>query len=407
VRILVVSVWFPYPATNGSKLRAYGLLRYLGARHDVALLTFAEPGEADADAVEHLHSFCRSVRVQEGNPHKVRQPLRARDLLQPVPRSYVSTFDASMSALVAESLPGCDVVVALEVGGAVHVRPHTGRPRVFEEAEVTIIRERWLRSKSRDRLRAGLTWWKTARFFRRLVDEFDHTTVVSELERQTLLFVGCEASRISVVPNAVDGILAPGALPARVPGRLVYNGALTYEANLDAVRFFVRDILPRVQVSQPRAHLWVTGGFERADTTGIADRPGVVLTGFIADIRSAVGSSEACVVPLRVGGGTRLKVLEAMAAGTPVVSTSKGIEGLDVVHGRDVLVADDPSAFAAHVVRVLSDRGLADGLAANGRTRVEQLYTWARSGERLEEAIALAIDRFGARRAPRSRGATR
>jgi glycosyltransferase involved in cell wall biosynthesis len=119
---------------------------------------------------------------------------------------------------------------------------------------------------------------------------------------------------------------------------------------------------------------------------------GVILTGYLNDIRPCVAQSWACVVPLRVGGGTRLKILEAMALGTPVVSTSKGAEGLEATHGDDILIADMPAEFADAVLRLLDDKALRARLAANGRRLVESRYGWEVIGEKLDQLLRKVVE---------------
>jgi glycosyltransferase involved in cell wall biosynthesis len=171
------------------------------------------------------------------------------------------------------------------------------------------------------------------------------------------------------------------------PDTLIYSGALTYSANFDAMEFFLNDIFPRVKASHPEVSLRITGGCNGVDVDRLPLDNRVQLTGYLEDIRPTVAQSWGCVVPLRKGGGTRLKILEAMALGTPVVSTAKGAEGLEVTHEQDILIADTPDAFGRTVVRLLNDVNLRARLSANGRKLVEERYSWGSSAQKLEELI--------------------
>ena len=186
--------------------------------------------------------------------------------------------------------------------------------------------------------------------------EVDHLTVVSEPERQAVIRMGVPAGRISVVPNGADALDLARPLASQEPDTAVYSGALSFSANYDAVRWLLAEIWPIVVRARPGARLVITGSTAGVDLSTLPSVPGVVFSGFVDDIKTLVATRAACVVPLRTGGGTRLKVLEALALGTPVVSTSKGGEGLDVQNGWHVLIADSPDAFAAAIVKVF-ERG--------------------------------------------------
>jgi len=400
MRLLAVSSWFPSPPDNGSKLRAYHLLAHLAARHEVTLLSFAEPGEG-ASAPD-LERMCEAVHVVAGNPFKPRAPLATRGLFDAMPRSFRQTYSPEMQQLVDDAVVRTDAAVAFQLGAGLYLRGHATVPRVLDEIETTVIQNRYRsRPIGTARLRAGLTWWKFSRYVRTLVGCFDQTTVVSAIERQQLLALGCDPARVHVVPNGVDeGALLEPNTPA--PGSMIYAGSLRYSANYEAVEYFVRAILPRIHVARPDAHLTVTGDVHGVDL-GPLSRPGVAFTGRLPDVRGEVTRSAVSVVPLKTGGGTRLKILEALALGTPVVSTSKGAEGLDVAPGEDILIADTPQAFAAQVIRVLDEVPLRRLLAANGRRLVSRAYTWTHIGTQLDAVLQSAIDVHGARSGTPSR----
>jgi len=392
LNLLVVSTWWPYPPDNGSRLRAYHLLQELSKQCRITLIGFGDPsGEAH---IEPLRAYCdrveaiRPTRRTEGG-HGV------RGLLSPVPRHYVQTESATMRSRLAELVASHDAALGLQIDAARYLVDHRDLPRVFEEVEVTMLREQFTSARGPARLRYGMTWWKFSRFIRSVVDAFDLATVVSAEEREQLRQIGCDVDRVAIVPNGVE---AAGTLPpADRADRLIYPGSVMYAANLDAVRYFVCDILPLIRRVRPGVSFWVTGATDGVDVSDLAV-PGVTFTGRLPDVRPAIAGSAACVVPLRVGGGTRLKVLEAMAIGTPVVSTPKGIEGLDVAPERHVIVAESPQAFATQVLRVMDDPTLVARLTRDARQLVNERYAWGPIGEALAGVIADAVRHQAARR---------
>jgi glycosyltransferase involved in cell wall biosynthesis len=397
MRLVVASSWWPYPPTNGSKLRAWHLLGELTRRHDITLCSFAEDGEAQPENVAALRERCRDVQVLPGNPHKPGGPLSWRGYLGSMPRSYAQTFSPRMARCVADATAGADAVIAFQIGTALYLnsRGHRHRPpRIFDEAEATTIRDQ---ARTGAGTLAGwrqhLTWCKYAAFTRQLVASTTRTTVVSERERQCLGDAGCDVSRIAIVPNGVSREHLDVSVP-KSAGTLIYSGSLTYAPNFDAVQFFVTEVLPRVRAARSRVTLSVTGSHAGVSLHPL-ERDGVTFTGLVPDIEWRVARSEICVVPLRLGGGTRLKILEAMALGTPVVSTSKGAEGLDLKQGEHLLIADGPDAFARAVIDLLEDPDRARALAANARRLIAERYTWNRIGLQLEAILeeAVAVER--------------
>jgi glycosyltransferase involved in cell wall biosynthesis len=172
---------------------------------------------------------------------------------------------------------------------------------------------------------------------------------------------------------------------------MVFAGSATYAPNYDAAQFLVRDIYPSIRKTEPGATLQITGALPGPDRP-LPEASGVRFTGHVRDIRPLIAQSWVSVVPLRLGGGTRLKILESMAIGTPVVATSKGAEGLDVRDGVNILVADEPGLFAQRVLSVLASGELREKLAIGGSDLVRSTYDWGIVGARLDAVIREAAN---------------
>ena len=229
------------------------------------------------------------------------------------------------------------------------------------------------------RQRTALRSAKLVRFLLQLSRSHRYCATASVQDRADLdALVGGWPGETRVIPNCIE--LGSYANIAPNPGAchaLIFSGNLTFGPNLDAMRFFLAEIWPLVRAEQPSSHLKITGHADRAALGPLADDSQVILTGYLPDVRQAVADAMVSVAPLRTGGGTRLKILEAMAIGTPVVATSKGAEGLDVRHEEHLLIADEPRVFAECVVRLLRDADLRRNLAANARALVAARYDWA------------------------------
>jgi glycosyltransferase involved in cell wall biosynthesis len=389
MHILFISRWFPCPPDNGSKIRVFNLLKQLSKSHKITLLSFAQEPVSKESLLE-MESYCHSVHIVSYKEFKPNHLKALLGIFSSRPRSIVDTYSLEMQTLVknVSAHNYFDVVVASQVDCAPYALLLEQTPRVFEEIELAVIHERFVRQRSHiSRARHGLTWWKQSRFLSRLLRDFEGATVVSERERDLVIRIMPEYERLAVVPNGVDLEANTGEFGAPQPDTLIYSGALTYDANLDAMEFFLRYIFPLVETQHPSVSLRITGRHDGVPVERLPLGQGVELTGYLDDVRPAVAQSWACVVPLCMGGGTRLKILEAMALGTPVVSTSKGAEGLEVTPGEDILIADKPAEFADAVLRLLSDETLRAKLSTNGRKLVRERYGWDQIGRKLEHFL--------------------
>ena len=205
-------------------------------------------------------------------------------------------------------------------------------------------------------------------------------------------------SGIAVVPNGIDlSEFAPGGRPPR-PGTIVFSGLMSYYPNQQAVRWFLDDIFPLVLQKVPTARFVVAGAAPPRWLTARADER-LEVTGWVPDIRPYLRQAAVVIAPLRVGGGTRVKILEAQATARPVVSTALGAEGLNLRHDESVLIADDAASFASRVVDVLRDRELAERIGRAGRRHVEDHFDWNQIGEALSRCLDSRLG-LTARRAP-------
>ena len=197
-----------------------------------------------------------------------------------------------------------------------------------------------------------------------------------------------------VIPNAADvEYYRPRSSDSPPDGRtVVFFGHLSYFPNVDAVTYLVREIWPRIAEVNPEARLKIIGGQAPPSLLALS-QPGVEVTGFVSDLRPHLAAAAAVVVPLRLGGGTRLKIVEAMAMGTAIVSTSLGAEGIDAVPGRDLLIEDEPAAFAQAVNRLLAEPALAARLGQSARRLAVQQYAWSGAAGALENFYREILDR--------------
>ncbi|MCC6177939.1 MAG: glycosyltransferase [Chloroflexi bacterium] len=379
MRVLFLSRWYPYPADNGAKIRVFNLLRQLSRRHEVSLVTFAESTDrVDDETLTVLLSTCDDVQVVPYRPFFPSVGRALRGLLSSTPSYLVDTFSQEFASAVESRLStrDIDLVICSELATMPYARRPGGAPALVDELMLSMFRPDGQRSHQLAELRSHLTWARLRRYVRCVLPGFAACTVTSRYDRRLVQATVPAYDQVHVVPNAVDLTIYDGVSNAPDPDTAVFAGALTYRANLDGIAWFSREVGPRLRLRVPRFRVRITGSTRGVDLVALAGAPEVEFTGYVADIRPVIARAGVSVVPIWQGGGTRLKILESMALGTPVVSTSKGAEGLAVSHGQDILLADDPEDFAACVEAVLRDAKLRTRLAENARRLVESQYDW-------------------------------
>ena len=398
LKILFLSTFFPYPLDTGAAIRVNYLLRALAERHTVHLVSFMPRPESET-FIPTLNEWGIEVEVLRRDPFR-RDPVKAiLGHFSLKPRDVIACYSPEMMALATEvsRRQQFDVVIASFTNTAPYALAIDATTKVLEEHNFMTS---WMEERYRTqrawlpRLARWITWQKCWRHERWLYPQFDLCSMVSERDRQAVekAIPECKG-RVVTVPNGVDIEKNQPEMAEPQPDTLVFNGGLFYEANLDAMQYFLSAIMPVLSAARPNLKLKITGRTEVVDLGRLQLNENVILTGYLEDIRPTVAGSWACVVPLRSGGGSRLKILEAMALGVPVISTSKGAEGLEVTPERDLLIADDPHAFTRQTLRLLGDPDLRQRLAIQGRTVVEASYGWDQIAKSFRTLVEAAVQR--------------
>ncbi|MCB9139518.1 MAG: glycosyltransferase [Caldilineaceae bacterium] len=398
MRVLFLSTWFPYPFDNGSKLRVYYLLRSLAQQHEVTLLSFAF-ATAQPDEPGKLRDWCRNIQIVPTDPFVVNKAGSLRTFLSI--RPVASRPVPAMSQLIYDALHSrpYDVVIAstgMMIDYALTAPPGTAKVLEEHNSMTRWARDRFQESKNTtQRARRWLSWRKGCSYESRTYPRFDLITMVSEVDRRaTMGAVKKERLRVEVVPNGVDCEHNQPGLAESQPNHLVFNGSLTYSANYDAMQNFLAEIYPQIKAALPNTVLTITGSTTGADLSKLALDNSVRLTGYVDDVRIPVAEAAVAIAPIRQGGGTRLKILEAMALGTPVVATSKAAESLNVQDGEHLLIADASQQFADSVVRLLNNRTLSHRLQQAARRRVIEQYDWQQIGQKFVRLIENSVTRL-------------
>jgi glycosyltransferase involved in cell wall biosynthesis len=268
-----------------------------------------------------------------------------------------------------------DCIIASQADTAGYWRYFCDLPALFEEVEMGVLYEGYIQAKGlKNRVRNGLTWAKHRRYIASLINNFSACTVVSEKEKFLLNEMLPEYRAVEVIPNCINLADYDQNSCQPDPGSIIFTGSFRYFANYNAMLWFIEDVLPIIRANIPGVKLVITGDHANMP---LPSSEAITLTGFVDDIRPLIARSCVSIAPILQGGGTRLKILEAMALKTPVVATTKGAEGLDVVEGSNILIGDSAEDFANAVIMVLSDPQLRQRLVENAYKLVQKEYDWS------------------------------
>lgn len=395
MRILFALPVVPWPATSGLKVRSYYLARELARRHEVHLLCLAatpiEPGQRQAIEAAGLGL---TLVDKPRKSYIAKAVAYLRSLVYGIPIYFTLSWETEVFDVIAklEKDASVDVAVAEHLFMARYITELTCPKVLVEEnvegklhlmmAERAGISRRWLK-------KAASAW--IGSYEQRMLGKMQHIVAVSQDDATTLGSMS-NGIEISVVENGVSceeyrGLYESSPSSASA---LLYIGSMGYEPNVDAVKWFSSDILPLILEKSPHTVLYVAGSETSSAIHSLDDGMNRRILGFVEDIKPLYRDASIFVVPLRMGGGSRLKILEAFAAGRPVVSTSTGAEGIDVIDGVHLLLADSPEDFSRAVLKLLDDRDLYEKLRVNARRLVGEKYDWPVLALKFETAIERA-----------------
>jgi polysaccharide biosynthesis protein PslH len=384
--VLVVSAQFPYPPRSGFAMRVFQLVRGLARVHDVTLLSYVEPGQRSQ--VDGLRQTCGiEVEVVEWQPRSrgakrlaqlaslvSRVPYASRELRREAMQETIDALCARTRFDVIQLESSLLCTFDLPAGPRLIIDEHN------LESEVHARSSALERSRTR-RLYGAIEAARLRRFERACWNRADGCIVTSPRE-EPIIRAHAPATDVAVVPNGVDLDRFRPVADSTRPDTAIFNGRLDYRPNLDGASWLVNDIWPRVRALRPGARLSIVGRGEARDLERLRSSS-VDVTGEVPELEPVLAAAAVVLVPIRMGGGTRLKVVEGLAMGKAMVSTTLGCEGIAVRDGVHLVIEDDAQAFAQAVSAVLADPERAAMLGRNGRALMEGEYSWELGSTRL------------------------
>ncbi len=406
MRILWLKTELLHPIDKGGKIRTYNMLKELKREHHVIYLTLddeVQNTEARSLAFEYCHEL---ITV----PHRQNKKFTAgfyRDLalnlFSPMPYAIKKYESAAMQEKIREQLgrKAFDVLICDFLAPAVNLPGYLPCPTVlFQHNVEAMIWKRHYEVQTNPTRKAYLhgQWTKMRKFEQQMCGRFDTVVAVSREDKDQMKDE-YGVARIYDVPTGVDtAYFRPSGRESLSPHSVVFTGSMDWLPNEDAIRYFVEQVMPLVKQSIPDFSLVVVGRDPSSAVVELAQRDrSVVVTGRVEDVRPYIERAAAYIVPLRIGGGTRLKIYEAMAMEKAVISTTIGAEGLALRDGTELLLADTAESFAQTVVRVLSDETLATSLGQQAASKVRESFGWPRAAKYFADFCKQAVNGAQAR----------
>lgn len=400
-RILFLTPQLPYPPQQGTAIRNLNLIAQVARQHEVHLLSFRAADRQVSD-LGPLPGLCDSLdTVSMPSRGKLRRLWTTLASPDPDMHHRLSSilFEQKLESVLDAVRPDVVEVEGLEMAQyglrAKPLAPDDAPLLVYDAHNAEyLLQQRIFESDSRQPRRwlgafySLIQWQKLRRYEAAVCRRAERVVACSRADADALTRL-VPALEAIIVPNGVDtqyyqpGIVPPARLGAEA---LVFTGKMDFRPNVDAVLWFCSKVLPAIREASPGAHFYIVGRDPHPRLAPLADMPGVTVTGFVDDPRPYIAAAAVYVVPLLTGGGTRLKVLEAMAMGRALLSTTLGCEGIHAAPGRDVVLADRVDDFAAQVLALLKDDAQREQLGRAARAFVERHFGWPMVTRSLEQA---------------------
>jgi glycosyltransferase involved in cell wall biosynthesis len=390
VRIVWLKTELLHPVDKGGKIRSYNMLKELKRSCHITYLTL-DDGTAGANARELANEYCHELVTI---PHRVREKFTPGfyidlvvNLTSDLPYAIKKYESPAMSEEIAKRVAQSrfDVLVCDFLAPAVNVPRGVDCPSVlFQHNVEAMIWKRHYEVQANAAKKSYLfrQWQKMRAFEAKACPEFDCVVAVSREDRE-LMEEEYGLKDVYDVPTGVDTeFFQPNTSRERRPENLVFTGSMDWLPNEDAIRYFTEQIVPRVRQAVPNVTLTVVGRNPYPGLLELSKRdPAVIVTGRVDDVRPFMDEAAVYIVPLRIGGGTRLKIYEAMAMEKPIVSTSIGAEGLPVENGKEIVLADTPETFADAVVQLIQQPNVAAETGQRAAAKVRQNFGWDKVAE--------------------------
>jgi len=379
-KILIISPYFPYPPRDGGKVRLYNLIKYLAKKNDVYLLAYIEP-DASMDSVDTAKQVCKDVFpvVREEDKRIIRND---------IPRSasffYTQAMIDELSRVMKIVKP--DIVQLDFLIMTQYVNHIEGVPVFYTEHDMSVLdfNQSFHDRDMTENLRFA-EWGRLVEYERKIVEKFKSVIVLTERDKRLIEDFNPKVKAV-IIPTGVDVDFYKPVEPLQDEQNLVFVGHYRHYPNADAIIYFVNEIYGKVLKALPDIKLYIVGSGLTKEVSALAGKnKNIVITGEVEDIRQYLKKPNIFIAPIRLGGGIKGKVLEAMAAGVPVIATNEAVDGIDHNMSEAILSGDDADVFALNIIKLVKNKALYNTISKNARIIAEQYYDWKKISQALND----------------------
>lgn len=413
MKILYLAHRIPYPPNKGDKIRSFNQIKFLASRHELNLICLVDDPQ-DLPGADKLRLLCHRVHVCGYKQFQA----KLKGLVSLLKGSSISSgyfyhaaiqrvfdqwiTDSEYDAIICFSSPMAEYLFKSKSLNLSGQPEHDKRPQLIMDF-CDVDSDKWLQYAHNAKFPINAIYRienkRLASYERKVYQVFDHSLLVSDKEEELFRQVCPDTDKVTVVRNGVDfDYFCPNTIkekgsytideaqdPPKKNGHyatgptIVFTGAMDYHANIDGVNWFCLEVLPKIQEKFPSLKFLIVGSNPVAAVQNLTRLPGVEVTGFVDDIREYYRIADLCVVPLRLARGVQNKVLEAMAMGKAVVTTSRANDGVQAYDGTHLLIADSAEEFSGSIVKLLSNSALSEQIASNARDFIVHHYDWQKN----------------------------
>jgi len=380
-KILFLSQTLPYPLDSGPRLRTFFVIKHLSVNFNIHLVTFIRSWEEMAN-LEPLSEHCQIHPVFFGRSFVRDVLMGLRSLFSGESFMIIRHNNHAMRQMVDRLISGesFDLIHVDQIKTAQYVEHIIDLPKLIDKHNVYahvikgIIDEK---GPFLQQILARLEWRKLARYEGQICREFDHVVSVTDEDRRDLAQLAGKSDHFSVVPIAT----APDSIPMIQRGldakHIISVGSMFYPPNVEGALWFAKQVFPKIKALRPDVKLFLIGSRPAGAIKRLSELdPSIVVPGYVENLAPYLEQSAVMIAPIHFGSGMRVKILDSLARGMPMVSTTFGCQGIHVTHNKNILLADQPDDFAKAVLQVIQDRDFADRLVTNGRNLVQTRYDW-------------------------------
>lgn len=399
MKILLTCKEFPHSKVIGGPIIIYNRLKYLSKNHTVSLAAFCK--DEEKKHIPSVQEYCHDLRLVPLPPKRSQLTVFKDFFLSPVPHYFLRVHKSQeMSRTIADMVAkdAYDFVIAeySVMGQFIHRNPHLPPVR-----RIMSVHECYYLARLKDfrhyhwgnkKLREAINLKGLKKYEFDMYEEADKVLALTPQGKEELLDIRSTLD-IGIVPHGVDVEHFAFSVPDQEEQSIIFVGNYLHYPNADAVLYFAEAIWPRVKQNSPQLKFYIVGQAPPPEIKKLAEDPAIVVTGRVDDVTPYLTRSTVFICPVRLGGGFRGKILEAMAIGRPIVSTSLGAEGIPAQSGKNIILADNPEDFAQGIDRLLQDSSLYNQISTLGRQLVEDKYAWGKGVDVLEGILAEMMDK--------------